>query len=256
MANQARNLLAPTCSKSAPSPAISLVANAAGESPAIAANTWVEIKGSNLAPPGDMRPWQGPDFVGNRMPTKLDNVGVTVNGILAYVYYISPLQVNILTPPDVLSGSVQVVVANNGSSSAAFIAQGQPIAPSFFIFNGGSYVAATHSDGSLIGPPSLYPGASTPAKAGETIVLYGNGFGSTNVPVQRGSVAQSGTLSPFPEVNIGGVAAIVQFAGLVAPGEFQLNVVVPSSLTNGDQSIIATYGGLSTQPSTLITIRN
>jgi uncharacterized protein (TIGR03437 family) len=256
MADQATNLTASTCAKSAPAPAISLVANAAGESPAIAPNMWVEIKGSNLAPPGDMRPWQGPDFAGNRMPTKLDNISVTINGIPAYVYYISPLQVNILTPPDALSSSVQVVVDNNGSTSAAFLAQGQAISPSFFIFNGGPYVAATHSDGSLIGPPSLYPGASTPAKPGETIMLYANGFGSTNVPVQRGSVAQSGTLSPLPVVKIGGVAAIVQFAGLVGPGEFQFNVVVPSSLTNGDQSIIVTYGGLSTQPSTLITIRN
>jgi uncharacterized protein (TIGR03437 family) len=256
MANQAKNLPASTCTKSAPAPAISLVANAAGDSPVIAPNTWVEIKGSNLAPPGDMRIWQGSDFVGNTMPTTLDSVSVTLNGIPAYGYYISPLQVNILTPPDALSGSVQVVVTNNGLTSAAFSAQGQPLAPSFFVFNGGLYVAATHFDGSLIGPPSLYPGATTPAKAGETIVLYANGFGATNVPVQRGSVIQSGTLSPLPAVKIGGVAAIVQFAGLVAPGEFQFNVVVPSSLTPGDQSITATYGGVSTQSSTLITIRN
>jgi hypothetical protein len=33
----------------APTPAITLVANAEGENPAIAPNTWVEIKGSNLA---------------------------------------------------------------------------------------------------------------------------------------------------------------------------------------------------------------
>jgi uncharacterized protein (TIGR03437 family) len=256
MANQPRDLPAPTCSKSAPAPAISLVANAAGENPSIAPNMWVEIKGSNLVPPGDVRIWQGSDFAGNTMPSKLDNVSVTVNGIPAYVYFISPLQVNILTPPDALSGSVQVVVTNNGLTSAAFHAQGQPLAPSFFVFNGGPYVAAIHFDGSLIGPPSLYPGATTPAKTGETIVLYANGFGPTNVPVQRGSVMQSGTLSPLPEVKIGGISASVQFAGLVAPGEFQFNVVVPSSLTNGDQSITATFGGVSTQSSTKITIRN
>jgi uncharacterized protein (TIGR03437 family) len=48
----------------------------------------------------------------------------------------------------------------------------------------------------------------------------------------------------------------VEFAGLVAPGEFQFNVVVPSSLANGDQSIIATYGGQTTPAGTLITIQN
>jgi uncharacterized protein (TIGR03437 family) len=53
---------------------------------------------------------------------------------------------------------------------------------------------------------------------------------------------------------MGGVPATVAFAGLVAPGEFQFNVVVPSTLANGDQSILATYNGQSTQSNTLITI--
>jgi uncharacterized protein (TIGR03437 family) len=256
MAGQTVTLPAATCSTAAPAPAITLVANAEGESPTIAPNTWVEIKGSNLAAPGDARIWQGSDFVGNTMPTKLDNVGVTVNGKPAFVYYISALQVNILTPPDALTGSVQVALTNNGLTSAAFTVQTQTLSPSFFVFNGGPYVAATHVNGSLIGPTSLYPGATTPAKAGETIVLYANGFGATNVPVQNGSSAQSGMLSPLPAVKIGGATATVQFAGLVAPGEFQFNVVVPASLTNGDQSITASYNGVSTQSGALLTIHN
>jgi uncharacterized protein (TIGR03437 family) len=57
-------------------------------------------------------------------------------------------------------------------------------------------------------------------------------------------------------IKIGGATATVQFAGLVAPGEFQFNVVVPSSLTNGDQSITATYSGQTTQVGTLILLIN
>jgi uncharacterized protein (TIGR03437 family) len=72
----------------------------------------------------------------------------------------------------------------------------------------------------LIGPATLYPGFTTPAKPGDIIVIYANGFGSTNVPVQSGSRSQSGMLFPLPVVKIGGVAASVQFAGLVAPGNF------------------------------------
>ena len=192
--------------------------------------------------------------MGNSMPTKLDNVSATVNGKPAFVYYISPLQVNILTPPDALSGPAQVVVTYNGATSAAFTAPAQSLSPSFFVFNGGPYVAATHSNGTYIGPATLYPGATTPATPGEIVAIYSNGFGSTNVPVQSGSITQSGTLSPLPVIKIGGVTATVQFAGLVAPGEFQFNVAIPSSLTNGDQSVTATYNGVSTQPGTLITI--
>ena len=57
-------------------------------------------------------------------------------------------------------------------------------------------------------------------------------------------------------MKIGGVAASVQFAGLVEPGEFQFNVTIPASLGNGDQTITATYGGLSTQSGALITLHN
>jgi len=237
-------------------PQISYVANAEGEAPTIGPNTWVEIKGVNLAPSGDSRIWQGSDFVGNQMPTQLDRVSATVNGKGAYVYYISPTQINILTPPDAMSGPVQVVVTNNGATSASFTAQAQPLSPSFFVFSGGPYVAAVHANGSLIGPAGLYPGSSTPAKPGETILLYANGFGPTNVPVVNGSLTQSGTLSPLPVVTIGGRPATVQFAGLVAPGEFQFNVVVPPGAPDGDQPLTATYNGLTTQSGTLLAVQH
>ena len=89
-------------------PAISKIANPEGEAATIAPNTWVEIKGSNLGPAGDSRIWQSADFVNGQMPTKLDGVSATVNGKPAFVYYISPTQVNVLTSPDAISGSVQV----------------------------------------------------------------------------------------------------------------------------------------------------
>jgi uncharacterized protein (TIGR03437 family) len=236
-------------------PIISKVANAEGEGATIAPNTWVEIKGSNLAPASDTRIWAGPDFVNNKMPTGLDGVSVTVNGKSAYVYYISPSQVNILTPPDALSGSAQVAVTNNGSTSAGVSVPAQALSPSLFVFNGGPYVAAEHANGALIGPTSLYPGSTTPAKPGETILIYANGFGPTNAPVISGSTSQSGTLSPLPLITIGGRSAAVQFAGLVAPGEFQFNVVVPLNTPDGDQPITAMIGGVTTSVATLLTVQ-
>lgn len=238
---------------SEPTPVITKVANAEGENPIISPNTWVEIKGESLALAGFDRIWGGSDFVGSSMPTALNGVSATVNGKSAYVYYVSPSQVNILTPPNAISGEVPVTLTTNGLT-ATFMTQAQPLAPSFFVFNGGPYVAATHVNGSLIGPTTLFANASTPAVPGETIVLYANGFGATNVPVASGSINQSGTLSPLPAIQIGGAPATVAFAGLTAPGEFQFNVVVPSTLGNGDQTITATYNGQSTQPETLITI--
>lgn len=244
-----------TQSGAAVGPAIALVVNAESGAPVVAPNTWVEINGSDLAPAGDSRTWAASDFVGGQMPTNLDGVSVTVNGAPAYIYYISPTQVDVLTPPGALPASVGVVLTNGAASSAAFPIAAQAESLSFFVFNGGPYVAATHANGNLIGPATLYSGLSTPATSGETIVIYANGFGPTSMPVTAGAETQSGTLSPLPVVTIGGMAATVTFAGLVAPGEFQFNVVVPAGLTAGDQPITASYAGSSTQSGTLLTIQ-
>jgi hypothetical protein len=64
-------------------PTISLVANAFGDTPLLAPNTWVEIKGGALAP--DSRIWANADFGTGLMPTNLDWVSVTVNGKPGYV---------------------------------------------------------------------------------------------------------------------------------------------------------------------------
>jgi uncharacterized protein (TIGR03437 family) len=241
---------------SGPGPVITLVANAEGGAPLIAPNTWVEILGSNLAPAGDTRIWQTTDFFGGQMPAQLDGVGATVNGKSAFVYYISPTQVNILTPPDAIQGPVQVRVTNGGIPSAPTAVPAQPASLSFFVFNGGPYVAAEHTNGNFLGPASLFPGLTTPAKPGETVVLYANGFGPTSTPVVSGSTLQGGTLSPLPVIKIGGTTAAVQFAGLIFPGEFQFNVVVPAAIADGDQPITATYNGGATQAGTLLAIQH
>jgi len=237
-------------------PIVSLVANAEGEAITIAPNTWVEIKGSNLAPPGDSRIWLTSDFVNNQMPTQLDGVSVTVNDESAYVYYISPTQINILTPPGALPAEAQVIVSNKGAAGPRFIALAQPLSPSFFVSADGLHVAAVHLDGTLVGPAAFsVPGYTySPARPGETIALYANGFGPTTAPVAAGATTQGGILSPPPVITVAGRNAAVQFAGLVSPGLFQLNLTVPDSIPQGDQIIRASYGEATTQPGTLLTI--
>ena len=136
--------------------------------------------------PGRRYTHLGTRIRGWQLTASLDGLSVTVNGVPAYVYYVSPTQVNILTPPNAISGSVPVQVSDNGAISANFMVQAQAEAPSFFVFGGGPYIAATHANGSYLGPTSLYPGSTTPAQPGETITMYANGFGSTSTPVVSG----------------------------------------------------------------------
>jgi len=148
-----------------------------------------------------------------------------------------------------------VVVSNNGVSSQTYTAQAQALSPSFFVFDG-THVVATHLNGTDIGPVTLYPGLTTPAMPGETIVIYGNGFGATSTPVVSGAETQSGTLSPLPVITIGGIQANVRFAGLnITPGEFQFDVDVPPNLSDGVQPLTATYNGLSTQAGVVLTVQ-
>jgi uncharacterized protein (TIGR03437 family) len=232
-------------------PVVNAVVNAFSGSPSISENTWVTITGSNLAP--DTRNWQAADFVNNTMPTSLNGVTVTLNGKNAYIYYISGKQLNVLTPPDLGTGAIQVLITNNGATSPPFTVQAQQLSPSFFTFEG-VHVTATHADGSILGPTSLYPGVSTPAQPNETVILYANGFGPTTTPVTTGAVKQSGGLPVLPVVKINGTTAAVEFAGLVSPGTYQFNVVVPASAPSGDDTLTAVYGGLTTQAGVYIAV--
>jgi uncharacterized protein (TIGR03437 family) len=221
----------------------------------IAPNTWVAIKGSALAPTGDARIWRASDFVNNKLPIVLDGVSVTMNGENAYVYYISRTELQVLTPPDIAPGSVLVQVATGVQTSAAFTVQAQAYSPAFCVFPEASYVIGAHLNGSLIGPVNLRAG-TTPVRPGETVILYAIGFGATSSAISKGSEVQSGNLPVKPTVQIGGISATVLFAGLVAPGEYQLNVVVPRSAANGDNTLIAHYNGQSTQAGVFLTVQS
>jgi uncharacterized protein (TIGR03118 family) len=223
----------------------------------ISANTYVTIKGASLA--ATKRSWQTKDFTGNKLNTSLDNVTVTMNGEPAFISFISPAQINVLTPSDLApSGPVQIVVSNNGLTSDTITLQAQATAPSFFLFNSDKYIAATHSDNvSLVGPTTLFANSSTPAKPGETIVLYGTGFGATDPAVTNGQIVTTAApLVTKPTVMFNGIQANVVFAGLTATGLYQFNVVVPTGLPDGDATVVAQTATGSTPTGALITIKN
>src|ERR1019366_4601870 len=71
------------------------VANGASLLPGFAANSWVTIFGSNLAATTD--PW-GSFIVNGRRPAVVGGVSVRMGGKPAYVYFVSPGQINVLAP--------------------------------------------------------------------------------------------------------------------------------------------------------------
>ncbi|MEA2874745.1 MAG: hypothetical protein QOH67_5114 [Hyphomicrobiales bacterium] len=230
------------------------IVNAASFATAITPGAFAAIFGSGLA--ATTRTWAAADFVNGKLPVQLDGVSVTIDGKPAYVYYVSPKQIDVIVPADSASGPVPVVVKNNNVESGSATAQLQAVAPAFFA--AGKYVIATHANGSLIGPVNVLPGA-TPAKESETVVVYGTGFGSTNPPVDGLLVSTPANLVSAPVITIAGADATVTFAGRSGAGLDQINVTVPAlpagSTGAADVPISAKTGTFSSQTGVLLTVQ-
>jgi len=215
-------------------------------------NTYVEIYGANFATTS--RLWSGTDFNGANAPTSLDGVSVTVNGKPAFVYYISPSQININTPEDTAVGPVAVQVRTPlGLSNSVSVTRSR-ISPTLqsvsqFLIGGRQYVVALTPDFSrYIGRPGMIQGVNFgPARPGDTVSIYALGCGPTSPPTQAGVIAAQGASLSLPyQIKIGGVPATVTFAGAVGAsiGLYQFNVVIPQ-VDSGDQPIELTIDGIS-----------
>jgi uncharacterized protein (TIGR03118 family) len=242
--------------QAAPVLTTSSIVNGASFQTALAQNTWITLGGSNLA--ATTRAWTAADIVNGKLPATLDGVGVMVDGKPAYVAYVSPTQVNALSPVDATQGPVQVSLSNNGLSSGNISAQLQAYAPAFFMFNNGKYVAAVHSDNvTPVGPTTLFPNLSTPAKPGDTVVIYGTGMGPAMPSTPDGVTFPAPLqLTATPTVQIGGNTAQVVSAVLTSPGLYQLNVVVPASTADGDAAVTVAVGGVTSPGGAFIAVQH
>jgi uncharacterized protein (TIGR03437 family) len=218
------------------------VVNAGQAGAEIGPNTFISIIGGSLGP--TTRSWAASDFSGNKLPTQLDGVSVTINGQPAFPIFVSPRQINVLTPADMAVGTpAKIVVSDNGLTSTTLQVPVTAFAPAFFLL-GGKYAAAVHADGKIVGPTTLVANNSTPAVAGETIALFATGLGATNPAVANGQiVSTAATLAAPAIVYIDGTPITPAFAGLTATGLYQINIVVPSGLSSGDHNINVVVGG-------------
>ncbi len=180
-------------------PATGVVSGGSSLPGPIAPNTWVLLKGNDMSPV--TATWS---VTGATLPTTVSGVGVTVNGEAAPVDAVSNVQVEFLVPADVTLGTAQIQTTSNGLTSAAVSATVNSIAPAFFTIgtnskNGDIYIAATHANGSLIGPAGLITGTTTtPATGGETIALYATGFGQTSPAAPNGQALTAALPLPVP----------------------------------------------------------
>jgi uncharacterized protein (TIGR03437 family) len=233
-------------------PVINAVLDAESARPSFTSGQWVAVYGSNLA--GTTRFWNDADFTGgvtpgSPLPSSLDGVSVTVNGVAASVYLVSPGQLNILTPSDLTPGPVNVVVTNHGSVSAPFQATVVQASPSFFYYfvNGKYYPLAAHLNGKFVGDPAVMGSSYEKAHPGELLLMFVNGV----APSTGGVIA---TVREFPlqvSISAGANALSTTNPYLVAAGEFQINATLPAGLAAGEYTLTMSAPGGSTADSGL-----
>jgi len=206
---------------------------------ALAPETIASIYGSNLA----AAPLQAGSVP---LPTTLGGASVTIDGRPAFVGFISQHQINVQAPDDMAQGPVAVVVTNNGSASAPATAQLQPYAPGLFQWGATNYATATrYADGALVASPSAVPG-SVSAKPGDTLILWGTGFGPTQPATRSGQlITAASPAESMPAVTVGGVSVNV-IGATITPGTvgvYQIEIQLPQSIGLGDQPVVASIGG-------------
>ena len=260
-----------TCTNTTP-PTITFVDSASsyGGYSYFASGSWLEIKGSNLADLNDPRlnsavnpgQWTSGDFSGSNAPTSLDGISVSIDGKQAYVWYLSPGQINVQAPEDTATGSVAITVTNCKATSVPFVFTRQALAPGFLAppnwnGNGHQYMLATFaSDGAYVLDITTGPTGSInsrPAKPGDLIIAYGVGFGDVTPSILPGTIAgQSNSLVNPISIFFGTSPATIAYAGLAGGfvGLYEFYFMVPSNLPNGDSQILVVQNG-TTVPQTL-----
>ena len=220
------------------------VVNAASYQAGVAPGALIAIFGQNLA--ATARGLTSSDLASGSLPTTLGGVSVQIDNRPAFLYYVSPGQINAQAPADSNFGTVPVTGTNAGGTSDPVGVNLQNVLPAFFTSQ--NYAATMRSDGTLV--------MAAATKPGDIVELYGTGFGPTDPDVSPGAVfSGSAPLANPAAVTIGGLDANVSYAGLVGAGIYRISAAVPA-VADGDHEVIAQVAGIRTQPGVLLTTKS
>jgi uncharacterized protein (TIGR03437 family) len=237
----------------------------------------------NLISPGAIASLFGQNFAstltvgsGAPLPSELDRVRVTFNGIPAPLFFTSQNQVNVQVPYELTGTTAEVRVSNSNGSSESQRVNLAIHSPSLFTLaqSGRGQAIAVLADTATIVAPIGTTSDSRPARPGEIITLYGTGFGPVTPPIETGTNSCSASrclpdLSNLlirrcvvnPVITIAGTRLADQdllFCGLAPQlvGLYQLNIRIPSGVAPGNaQPVIITQGANTSPPDVHIAIR-
>ena len=161
----------------------------------IAAGTIISLFGSGMAPPGT-----DTDATVTPLPTNLEGVVVTVNGVPAPLFFVSPTQINVQVPFATAGNVAVIVVANNGVASNPVNAPLAPTSPGVF-----SEALNGLGPGIIVDSLTFEPiSADNPASEGQFVSIFLTGLGDLNPPIADGFPAPG--VEPLarvdPDINV------------------------------------------------------
>ncbi|HYA18820.1 MAG TPA: IPT/TIG domain-containing protein [Bryobacteraceae bacterium] len=222
--------------------------NSASWGSPVAPGGLVSIFGSNLA--------ETTAQASAPLPFTLGGTSVTVNGVPAALSFVSPAQINaqvpqeVTAPVDAVVSATVVVTTAAGSSAPAQIALAAASPGLFSLDGSGCGQAAalntTPSGVSVNGPANA-------AAPGDSVTLFGTGFGLWSIQPPDGVAAASPEGNGLAGVTIDGQAVTPSYAG-PAPtlvGVEQLNFQIPAGTRNGCAVPVRAFETLSSPQLTI-----
>ncbi len=211
------------------------------------------------------------------LPTRLNGVQVTFNGVEAPLFFVAPGQINAQVPFNVNSSSAQVMVHTPAGNSNSQLVEIEKTSPAIYTYNQqgfGQAIAVLANSATLAAPKNL-TNDSRPAQTGDVLTLYVNGLGAVSPPIAAGknscepdsickpdysNMVLRTVINPV-SIEIGGVTVPsenIHFAGLAPQfvGLYQINLTLPANIPSGDQiPIVIKQGNVLSRPDVIIAVQ-
>ncbi|MEK7408486.1 MAG: hypothetical protein AAB225_25725 [Acidobacteriota bacterium] len=204
-----------------PAPRLARVLSAADGSGALAPGALVRIVGADLGAAVAAQ--------GLPLPTALAESCLTVNGRLVPMLAVSSGEIKAQLPFEI-AGNVAMLLRTPSGASNTLNLTLPAAAPS--VFRSGAAGPLTGLATVIRASNGEFVTLSNPVHRGDALVIYGTGLGRTDPAVEAGLAAPADPLASAlipPQVELGGVALHVLFAGLTPghAGVYQINATVP-----------------------------
>jgi len=209
----------------------------------LAPGTVAQVYGSNLAAlqaaPGVMP-----------LPFRFNGTRVLIGALEAPLIFLSDGQLSVQIPTELQPNKdYSLIVEANGGYTLPDTLALAAVQPGVLTLSDKSLFALHAADFSPVT-------AASPARQGETIVVYLVGMGGTNPAIASGAAAPSDQPAPAatqPAVTIDGKTAEVSFAGLLpgTVGLYQVFVKTPAGMQAGSVPVVITQGRAAANASTL-----